>query len=59
MNISDNFSRANMIYIIFTIFVLILAGKRLRNVALTYPVGHNIEKFSNEFLLYRPFDGYF
>lgn len=48
-----------MIYIIFTIFVLILANKRLRNVALTYPVGHNIKKFSNEFLLYRPFDGYF
>lgn len=53
------FRAPTMIYIIFTIFVLILAGKRLRNVALTYPVGHNIEKFSNEFLLYRPSDGYF
>ena len=59
MNIFRLFLPTPLIYIIFANFVLILVCKRLSNVALTNPVGHNNEKFSNEFLLYKPFDGYF
>lgn len=45
----DDFLPASLIYIIFANFVLILIRKRLSNVALAHPVGHNNENSAMNF----------